>query len=64
MFKTIKENISGEITEKKSKFIASIFYIESVEEAEAKIKEVEKKYYNSRHNCYAFSIYTENRNNK
>ena len=60
MFKTIKENVSSEIVEKKSKFIANIFYVESVEEAEEKIKEISKKYYDSKHNCYAFSIYTEN----
>lgn len=60
MFKTISENASGEIVEKKSKFIANIFYVESVDEAEEKIKEVKKKYYDARHNCFAFSIFTEN----
>lgn len=60
MFKTISENIEAEIVEKKSKFIANIFYVESVEEAEEKIKSIKKKYYDARHNCYAFSIYTEN----
>ena len=62
MFKTIKENVSGEIVQKKSKFIANIFYVESVEEAEEIISKVSKKYFDSKHNCYAFSIYTENRN--
>ena len=37
MFKTIEESVSGEIVEKKSKFIANIFYVESVQEAEEKI---------------------------
>ena len=60
MFKTIKEDTSAELVEKKSKFIANIFYVESVEEAEEKIKEVNKKYFDARHNCYAFSIYTDN----
>lgn len=59
MFKTIKENISSEIVEKKSKFIANIFYVESVKEAEEKLKEVKKKYYDARHNCYAYSIFTD-----
>ena len=62
MFKTIKENVSGEIVQKKSKFIANIFYIESVEEAENIISQISKKYFDSKHNCYAFSVYTENRN--
>ena len=43
-FKTIKENTVSEIEEKRSRFIASIFYIESIEEAEEYIKQVKKKY--------------------
>lgn len=59
MFKTINQDVSSEIVEKKSKFIANIYYIESVEDAEEKIKEVKKQYFDARHNCYAFSIYTK-----
>ena len=57
MFKTISENVSSEIVEKKSKFIANIFYVESVEEAEEKIKEIKKKYYDARHNCVAYRVF-------
>lgn len=60
MFKTIKENVSAEIVEKKSKFIANVFYVESIKEAESIISEMNKKYYDARHNCFAFSIYSEN----
>lgn len=60
MFKTLESNVSAEIVEKKSKFIANIYYIESVEDAEKLIKEVNKKYFDARHNCYAFSVCTEN----
>ena len=59
MFKTIKENVSAEIVEKKSKFIANVFYIESTEEAENIIREMKKKYYDARHNCFAYSVYAE-----
>lgn len=59
MFKTIDGDVSAEIVEKKSKFIANIFYIESVEQAEVKIKELKKKYFDARHNCFAFSVYTK-----
>ena len=59
MFKTIKENSSAEVVEKKSKFIANIFYVESREEAESLIKEVNKKYHDARHNCYAYRIVSE-----
>lgn len=58
MFKSIKHNASAEIVEKKSKFIANIFYIESKEEAEKLIKEVNKKYHDARHNCYAYRVIT------
>ena len=56
MFKLIKENASAEVVEKKSKFIANVFYIESKEEADELIKEVNKKYHDARHNCYAYRV--------
>ena len=56
VFKTIKENVTAEITEKKSRFIANIFYVESVEEAEKYIKQIKKKYGDARHNCFAYAI--------
>lgn len=60
-FKTILEkNVTAELVEKKSKFIANIFYVESVNEAEEKIKNVKKQYYDARHNCFAYRIMTEN----
>ena len=58
MFKSIKHNASAEIVEKKSKFIANIFYIESKEEAENLIKDINKKYHDARHNCYAYRVIT------
>lgn len=59
MFKTISpKEIQAEIVEKKSKFIANVFYVESQEEAEEKIKEMKKKYYDARHNCFAYSIFS------
>lgn len=59
MFKTINQNVSAEIVEKKSKFIANVFYVETQEEAEEKVKEIKKKYFDARHNCYAFSVFTK-----
>ena len=55
--KTIKESNVAEIIEKKSRFIAQIFYIESKEEAEKIILETKKKYYDAKHNCYAYTLY-------
>lgn len=59
MFKTINKNVSAEIVEKKSKFIANIFYVETQEEAEEKVKEIKKKYFDARHNCFAYSVFTK-----
>jgi len=56
MYKTINKNVSSEIVEKKSKFIANAFYIESREEAEEIIKNQKKKYHDARHNCYAYRV--------
>ena len=58
MFKSIKENSTAEVVEKKSKFIANVFYIESKEEAEELIKVINKKYHDARHNCYAYRVIT------
>ena len=49
--KTILQDTVSEIEEKKSKFIANVFYVESVEEAEQKLKEIKKKYFNAKHHC-------------
>ncbi len=60
MFKTILEKeIKAEIVEKKSRFIANIFYIETVEEAEEKIKKIKKQYFDARHNCFAYSVFSK-----
>ena len=56
---TIKEHIQSEIVEKKSKFIANIFFAESAEEAENKIKETQKKYHDARHNCSSYRVLEE-----
>lgn len=61
MIKTIKENESAEIIEKKSRFIANIFYIECKEEAEALIKQINKKYHDAKHNCFAYIVKDINR---
>ena len=46
----------GEITEKKSRFIATVRPVESESEAVSFINETKKKYWDARHNCSAFVI--------
>ena len=55
-FITILNDESAEIIEKKSKFIANLIHVESIEEAENSIKEIKKKYHDARHNCVAYRV--------
>ena len=56
MYKTILENTTFELTEKKSKFIANLYFVQNKGKAETIIKEVQKKYHDARHNCFAYRI--------
>ena len=53
---TIQENVTTQIIEKKSKFIAKLFYVESQDEIEKIIKESKKQYFDARHHCIAYRI--------
>ena len=55
-FITILNDESAEIIEKKSKFIANLIHVESIEEAENSIKEIKKRYHDARHNCVAYRV--------
>ncbi|HIZ39080.1 MAG TPA: YigZ family protein [Candidatus Anaerobutyricum stercoris] len=54
--KAVFEAGRGEIVEKKSRFIAHVQAVDSVEEAQEFIEAVKKKYWDARHNCSAFSV--------
>ena len=54
--KYVKSYATGEYEEKKSRFIGEVFPIQSVDEAEALIQQVRKKYYDARHHCYAYVL--------
>ena len=55
-YHVVYEGGEGEITEKKSRFIATVRPVHSEEEAAAFINEMKKKYWDARHNCSAFVI--------
>ena len=59
-FTTVYNNGTFTLIEKKSKFIANIFYVESIEDVENKLKEIRKKYYDAKHNCFAFRLDKDN----
>ena len=55
-FITILTDEIAEIEEKKSKFIANIYHVQTIEEAEEKIKLIKKQYHDARHNCVAYRV--------
>lgn len=55
-YTTVKEFGSAEIVEKKSRFIANVKPVISEDEAAAYIEEIKKKYWDARHNCYAYQL--------
>ena len=55
-YKIIYKEGTGELVEKKSRFIAQIRPVKSEEEALAFVEETRKKYWDARHNCYAYII--------
>ena len=52
----LKEGGQGEITEKRSRFIATLSPVTSEEEALLFIEQTKKRYWDARHNCYAYVI--------
>lgn len=55
-YKTVYEGKEGEIVEKKSRFIATVRSVESEVDALSFIEEMRKKYWDARHNCFAYVI--------
>lgn len=53
---TIKGRSTGEYSEKRSKFLAFAFHVESVEEVKLLVGQYEKEYYDARHVCYAYVL--------
>ncbi|MDE5866030.1 MAG: YigZ family protein [Lachnospiraceae bacterium] len=55
-YKVIAHGGMGEIEEKKSVFIANTAPVQTEEEALAFIESMKKKYWDARHNCYAYVL--------
>ena len=64
MFVTINNTAEAEIVEKKSKFIANVFYVENKQEAEEKLKQIKKKYYDARHNCSCYRVLDDRKHHR
>ena len=59
-YKTVYEGGEGEITVKKSRFIAAVSPAATEDEALAFIESVKKKHWNATHNCFAYVIGEQN----
>ena len=55
-YRTIYQGGEDEIVEKKSRFIATVIPVENEEEALEFIEKTKKKYWDARHNCFAYVI--------
>ena len=53
-YTTVFEESTAEYEEKRSRFIATLRHCENEKEAKAFIEEMRSKYWDARHNCYAF----------
>lgn len=54
--KTVSQHKSAQITVKRSKFIADIFFVENEQEVKDRVKEIKNKYYDAKHHCYAYVL--------
>ena len=55
-YQTVYRGGTGEIIEKKSRFIAEVYPIESEEQAAQILEETRKKYWDARHHCWAYVL--------
>lgn len=55
-YQTIRCQAQEEFTEKRSRFIGHAFPVRTVEEAEAAVRQVRSRYWDARHNVYAFRL--------
>lgn len=53
---TVSGESVGEYSEKRSRFIATLRHTETEEQAAAFLAEMRSKYWDARHNCYAYSM--------
>ncbi len=53
---TVLEDVSAEFTEKRSRFIATLKHCETEQEAVSFIEQIRSKYWDAKHNVFAFSV--------
>ncbi len=55
-YQTVYKGGKGEIVEKKSRFIAEVFPVETEEEAVEILGNIKKQYWDARHHCWAYIL--------
>lgn len=58
-YRSVRKFCAGEVTEKKSRFIAGVYPVKTEAEANEILAAVRKKYWDARHNCYAYILMGE-----
>ena len=53
---TVRNGGEGCYEEKKSRFLAAVYSVESDEQAASYIEAARRKYWDARHNCYAYRV--------
>lgn len=59
-YKTITKPTTSELIIANSRFIANAFPIDSIDKAKDFIREIQEKYHNATHNCFAFTLGVNN----
>ncbi len=55
-YKTIAKPSEGSYSEKRSKFLAYAFPVQSEQEVKQRLAEIQKKHWDARHHCYAYIL--------
>ncbi|MBQ3732602.1 MAG: YigZ family protein [Bacteroidales bacterium] len=55
-YKTIAKPAEGSYSEKRSKFLAYAFPVQSEQEVKQRLAEIQKKHWDARHHCYAYIL--------
>ena len=58
-YRTVLKTGFGEYEEKRSRFLAWVYQVNSEEEVQSHLSELKKKYWDARHHCYAYIIEAE-----
>lgn len=55
-YKTIAKPAEGSYSEKRSKFLAYAFPVQTEQEVKTRLAEIQKKHWDARHHCYAYIL--------